>query len=229
MKSCSCCKLEKSLDQFNKNKSQKDGYSNQCRDCTKSGYLKYRQKRIESKREYNKKNRTQINAKVREYNKLHKEEKRKYNKEYHAKNKEKIKQQKSEYIKNNYEKVQKSWANFYQKNKSKRRAYEAQKRKNDPLYRLASNCRRRLNSVLKYKYKNSYEYIGCDYKHLKNYLESRFKPGMTWDNYGTYWHIDHIIPLSSAKTEKELYKLCHYTNLQPLEAKENLRKGNRII
>lgn len=53
---------------------------------------------------------------------------------------------------------------------------------------------------------------------------------MNWDNRGLYgWHIDHIIPLSSAKTEEEVYKLCHYTNLQPLWAKENLSKGNKII
>lgn len=50
---------------------------------------------------------------------------------------------------------------------------------------------------------------------------------MSWNNYGIYWHIDHIIPLASAKNIEELYKLNHYTNLQPLEAKENMRKGSR--
>jgi hypothetical protein len=63
---------------------------------------------------------------------------------------------------------------------------------------------------------------------LKQHLENQFQSGMNWKTYGKYgWHIDHIIPLSSAKTEKELYKLCHYTNLQPLWAKDNLIKGNR--
>jgi hypothetical protein len=53
---------------------------------------------------------------------------------------------------------------------------------------------------------------------------------MSWDNYGFYgWHIDHVIPLSSAKTEEEVYKLCHYTNLQPLWAEDNLKKGSKII
>lgn len=51
---------------------------------------------------------------------------------------------------------------------------------------------------------------------------------MTWNNYGK-WHIDHIIPISSAKTEEEVIKLNHYTNLQPLWAKDNLKKGNKII
>jgi hypothetical protein len=53
---------------------------------------------------------------------------------------------------------------------------------------------------------------------------------MTWDNYGVGgWEIDHIIPLASAKTEEEVYKLCHYTNLQPLWANENFKKGKKII
>ena len=51
---------------------------------------------------------------------------------------------------------------------------------------------------------------------------------MSWDNYGK-WHIDHIIPLSSAKTEQDILKLCHYTNLQPLWAKGNIIKSNKII
>jgi hypothetical protein len=50
---------------------------------------------------------------------------------------------------------------------------------------------------------------------------------MSWDNYGE-WHIDHIIPLSFAKNEDEIMKLCHYTNLQPLNGIDNIRKSNKI-
>jgi len=65
---------------------------------------------------------------------------------------------------------------------------------------------------------------------LKKYLESKFTEGMCWENYGLYgWHIDHIIPLSSAKNEEELIKLCHYTNLQPLWSFDNLSKHNKIL
>ena len=72
--------------------------------------------------------------------------------------------------------------------------------------------------------------IGCSPQFLKEHLEKQFKDGMNWENYGLYgWHIDHIIPLSSAQNEDDIYKLCHYTNLQPLWAKDNLSKGNRII
>ena len=70
--------------------------------------------------------------------------------------------------------------------------------------------------------------LGADYETAFNHIESRFKDGMTWDNQGE-WHIDHIVPLASATTEEELIKLCHYTNLQPLWAEDNLKKGDKIL
>jgi hypothetical protein len=72
--------------------------------------------------------------------------------------------------------------------------------------------------------------LGCSYQDFIIYLEQKFTDGMSWKNYGLYgWHIDHIIPLSSAKNEIDLEKLCHHTNLQPLWAKDNLSKGDKII
>jgi hypothetical protein len=80
------------------------------------------------------------------------------------------------------------------------------------------------------KNKTYNDIIGCSPEFLKEYLENQFAEGMSWDNHGQYsWHIDHIIPLSSAKTDEEIYKLCHYTNLQPLWAEDNLRKSNKIL
>ena len=79
------------------------------------------------------------------------------------------------------------------------------------------------------KNNKTFDIVGCSPQFLKEHLEKQFKDGMTWDKIGKEIHIDHIIPLSSAKTEEDIYKLCHYTNLQPLWAQENLSKGNRII
>ena len=70
--------------------------------------------------------------------------------------------------------------------------------------------------------------LGEDWNVVKSYFENKFTDGMTWDNQGE-WHIDHIIPLSTATNEQELIKLCHYTNLQPLWAIDNLKKGNKIL
>jgi len=70
--------------------------------------------------------------------------------------------------------------------------------------------------------------LGCSISGLKLHLESKFQPDMTWDNYGE-WHIDHIKPLSKfdLTDRDQLLEACHYTNLQPLWAEENLKKGNR--
>jgi len=71
------------------------------------------------------------------------------------------------------------------------------------------------------------EILGVDYGGLIEYIQSKFQDGMSWDNRGL-WHIDHIIPLSSAKTKDELINLCHYTNLQPLWAEDNIKKSDEL-
>jgi hypothetical protein len=95
---------------------------------------------------------------------------------------------------------------------------------------LATLLRSRLINALKGKRsaKAALLYLGCTLEDLRQHLESLFKPGMTWENHGS-WHIDHIRPLASFDLTKEenLYKACHYTNLQPLWAKENLKKGSK--
>lgn len=72
--------------------------------------------------------------------------------------------------------------------------------------------------------------LGCSIEQLRKYLAARFQPGMTWNNYGK-WHIDHIVPLSSVdlRDREQLLKACHYSNLQPLWAGDNSRKGAKAV
>ena len=73
------------------------------------------------------------------------------------------------------------------------------------------------------------EMLGCSFADLKLHLEKQFRDGMTWENNKFFgWHLDHIVPISSAKTEQDVIKLCHYTNLQPLWWHENLSKGDAM-
>jgi hypothetical protein len=134
---------------------------------------------------------------------------------------------------------------YYQKNKEKLREYNKMYDKNKsinfmvkyhttPIIKLKHRLSCRLREILKLKSlvknKKYNEILGCSSVFLKEYLGEQFTEGMTWDNHGQYgWHIDHIIPLSSAKTEEEVYKLCHYTNLQPLWAEDNLKKSNKML
>lgn len=134
------------------------------------------------------------------------------------------------------EKVQeriKKYGKIYRKKNSekiklRRNRWFKEKTETDPLFKLSRNLRKRIYRFLKQKTKSSSEIIGIDVFELKKYLELKFEKGMTWENYGV-WHVDHIIPLSSAKSESELYELCHYTNLQPLWGRDNILKSNKIL
>jgi hypothetical protein len=108
--------------------------------------------------------------------------------------------------------------------------YEKKRKQVDPIFKLLKNFRSRLITLIKKKtIKKSHRFnnfIGCSKEKLKEYIESQFKEGMTWENHGK-WHIDHIIPLSSAKTQEDLIRLSNYNNLQPLWQKDNILKGNK--
>lgn len=109
--------------------------------------------------------------------------------------------------------------------------YTTDRKKIDPKFKLIKNIRRRLKRFLesnKLTKRNSTIYlIGCSPTDLKKYIEKKFVGDMSWENQGL-WHIDHIVPLSSAKSEEDLIQLCHFTNLQPLWAEDNLKKSNKL-
>lgn len=99
--------------------------------------------------------------------------------------------------------------------------------------KIGTNLRSRLNKAIKGNYKSgsAVEDLGCSIDEFKSYIESKFQPGMTWDNWGRdTWHIDHIVPIShfDLSNRDELLKACHYSNMCPLWAKDNMIKGNRI-
>ena len=110
-------------------------------------------------------------------------------------------------------------------------AYVKNKRKNNPLFALSGRIRARLNESLRKngytKRSKTHEIIGCSWEFLKGYIERQFPKGMTWEN-RSEWHIDHIMPLASAKTEQDVVELNHYTNLRPLWAHENLAKSAKV-
>jgi hypothetical protein len=122
------------------------------------------------------------------------------------------------------------------KNKNKfnliRKKYRNKRRASDFVFLLKERVRNLTTQafrVKKYSKKSqTHQMLGCSWDFLKEYIEKKFQSGMTWEN-KNLWHIDHIIPLSSAKTHDDLATLLHYTNLQPLWATDNLKKKNKII
>lgn len=69
--------------------------------------------------------------------------------------------------------------------------------------------------------------LGCEWETLKTHIEKQFQKGMGWHNRGL-WHIDHIVPLSSAESAEEMLRCCNYMNLRPMWAKENMSKGSKV-
>ena len=109
------------------------------------------------------------------------------------------------------------------------RAYGRDRRRNDLTFKLAGNLRNRLFCALKglSKSARTLELVGCDIDFLRRWLEAKFLPGMTWENYGE-WHIDHIMPCASFDLSDPVQqRTCfRWTNLQPLWATDNIRKSD---
>jgi hypothetical protein len=211
MKKCYKCKIEKSLENFGKLKSSPDGLKYDCKNC---------------RSEYNKQNKEIIKNKNKEYYNLNKDVLLQKNKEYRLLNINKINKQRKEYrnrdeIKEHIKHKNKEYLPI-KKDKIKNR------RKTDLSFKISEILRSKFNRELK---KNKYsDFLGCDISFFKKWIEFRFNENMNWENMGTIWHIDHILPISkfNFQNQNEI-KICyHWTNLQPLEKFNNISKSNKI-
>lgn len=221
IKTCSNCGNSKHLSEFYKRKDSVDGYSGQCTSCKKIWYENYRKNNKQSISKYNKKYRNTDHGKKteRNYYKNNRDTILKRKKDYAIKNRNKLNIYKNEWAKNNHNK------RLMSNNKYRNKRY-----KTDLLYKKLITIRNRINTSIKRqgaskKYR-TIDLLGCSFNFYKEYIESLFTDGMTWENHGL-WHIDHKIPCASFDLNNpEGQKKCfHYSNTQPLWAKDNLRKG----
>lgn len=215
---------------------------------------KYPDRILAAQKRYRDKNREKINARSREKRALDPQKARDAVAKYRANNadalREKDRLAKAKMRKNNPEYIREINARYRERNREKIRLAAAEyrrlnpeqvkltrklqdkKNRKNPIHRmrvaLRSSCRRACIYSGNRKSKRTLEIIGADVATTRAHIESLFKPGMSFDNYGE-WEIDHIIPLASAKTIDEAYKLCHYKNLQPLWREENRKKADSII
>lgn len=213
-KICTKCKISKDLSEFSKDKYKSDGYVSRCKSCGK---------------EYREANKDRFKA----WNAEH----YKNNPEIHKAKKQRLKENNPDYFKNHYK-----------KNKEKKQAYKKiyntenrdiinerlrKRYHTDPQFRISQTYRNRLRSTITrgYKKSKSLDLLGCSISELKLHLENLFLPTMTWENYGTLWHIDHIVPCAifDLTNESDQKKCFHYTNLQPLFAITTIIDGVEYI
>jgi len=116
------------------------------------------------------------------------------------------------------------------KRESRRRKWK-KRYESDSLFKFKRLMRNNVRDSFKRKgfSKNtkSREILGADWDVIRKYFEGKFVDGMNWENYGK-WHIDHILPISTAVSEGDVIRLNHYTNLQPLWAEDNLKKSDKL-
>lgn len=203
------------------------------------------EQKLEKKRIYYHKNKAVILEKNKRYYLLHREdisERRKvYHREYYKKNREKILERTTKYGKEHKEDAAR-WARIRRQDpESRRRTIQNEKKyryrmsKESSTYKINYNISRAIRTALRGT-KNGRSWqglVGCSLQELRDHLERMFSNGMSWENYGSYWHIDHIIPKSLFfydSPEDEEFLLCwNYTNLKPMMALENIKKGNKFI
>lgn len=243
MKVCKKCLINKDFSLFHKNKSTKDGYKTICADCSKESNKKYRDENKEKIDNYRIENRDKFNQSYKNYiinnSDKRKEDQKRYTKNWLENNKDYHKEYNKDYYPKYYEEnresiIEKNRA-YYKNNKSvineKLKIYNNRKRIEDPIFRFKQNVRNLIkNSFVKNlskKSKKTTDIIGCSFEEFKVYIECLFNSEMNWCNYGSYWEIDHIIPLSIATNIDDVIKLNHYTNLRPLSKEDNRKKSNK--
>ena len=157
---------------------------------------------------------------------------------YRARNNNKEYKKKMSQIIGEWKKKNKDKVNQYKRSKKAketRKIWRKKRLKEDINFKISENLRSKLSTILKSqkipKKSKALELLGVKIKYFKKYLEYRFLPGMTWDNHGKVWHLDHIIPISAIDFSKDenLKFAFHYRNFQPLLAKDNLIKSNNIF
>jgi hypothetical protein len=236
IKVCTICKLKKAIELFHIDKRRSDGHTASCRECNNSAKKLSGSKRRADKKYYES-NKTELLEKNKEYRNIIKNDEgfKNRRKEYYNSRKEHFLNYKKQwYIQNKDHHLVLS-KKYYETHKElvleKSKDYYNNRRRKDPFFKMKDTIRNRVKQSIRNKKMNSETILGCDWETFEKHIESQFLEGMNWNNNGRgkdKWHFDHHIPVSSACSEAELYKLNHYTNFKPLWEKDNLKKSNKI-
>jgi hypothetical protein len=211
IKVCSKCKEHKTNTEFSKNKKAKDGFYCQCKSCVKICNQAYWEK-----------NKNILKPKNNAYRQAHLDESRAYLKTYRETHKEEAKQ----YRRDNAD-YYKAYNEAY---KSRKNEWISQRRKNDINFAISYNLRARFHSFVSAKGKHTFDVLGLPCDTFLSWIEFQFADGMSWNNYGVVWHLDHILPVSKFNLENETEQnVCFgWANFQPLLKSDNWDKSNQI-
>ena len=167
------------------------------------------------------------------YGAENREERNKYNAKYYSEHREEIAKRNAKHYAEHREEKAKYYVEHRKERAKYHAKYVAERMKTDINFRIAGRLRSRIGDAVKNGYKSGSSVLdlGCSISQFKLYIENQFEPGMTWNNWShDGWHLDHIQPLSTFDLEdrKQFSIATHYTNYQPLWAKDNWAKGTKL-
>jgi len=207
-KTCIKCNTEKLIKEFTKRSKNKEKRKNTCKSCCTKIRKEWSQTDIGK------------NSNLKSRKKHYKTDK------YIIKEKRYRKSKKGKVA------IKRSQRKYFQTHKKETNKKLKEKRKIDPLFKLSVTARNSIRNAFKKngfkKNSKTNQILGCTFEEFKIHIEKQFVFWMNWENYGKYngefdfgWDLDHKVPLSSAKSEIELIKLCHFSNIQPLCSRIN--------
>jgi hypothetical protein len=223
LKLCPTCNKTKETSEFNKNKTRKDGYQRECRECCHKHHSKHYQTKKSPRLKENLKEGHKICTSCKQELPLNL-----------------FKRGKGRFgVGANCKKCFNLKWNEYQKQTGQNKKHNKLKRQTNPQWKLKAILRGRYLDALKRhtsggkvnKNHSAIKLLGCDIEFYKQYLEQQFKPDMSWENHGILWEIDHIKPCAAFDLTCEIQqKECfHYSNTQPLYYSDNRSKGAKYV
>lgn len=233
MKMCKKCLIEKNTSLFYRAKNTKDGLRSACIECMKHYNYENKETITNRVKTYTINNKLKVKEYQKEYYKLNKNRIKEYSKTYYSKNTKEISEKNKCYREKNIDKIKKYRIINKNEIKELKKKYNKDRKRNDALYKLTCNIRTLISKSIRQfgfsKKSKTSKILCCSFNDFKIHIEKQFDNKMTWNNYGIYWQIDHIYPVSKCLNEEHLLLLNHYTNLRPLEASENNKKNNKIL
>lgn len=222
-KTCTGCGKEKSSNDFGNDKSKKDGKRPQCRTC-----------KSEQDKKYKLANKEKYKEKGKEYYENNSEKIKERAKQWYLDNKEHHLATSKLWRQNNFQKWKDGKNRWHQANKQKMMEYInnyiKEKYRTDINYRIKTICAARIRQVVR-KDNSTFDMLGCSVDFFKLWIEYQFYDNLSWDNMGSLWHFDHVIPCASFNFEndEEIERCFNWRNLRPLVASENLSKHDKIL
>lgn len=246
-KTCSICNIEKEIKEFNKRVNSPDNHTLECKSCIsiirKSDYLKDPEKKKKSSKIYRDENPELLKIKRKIWYDNNREKSLEKSKKYRENNKAKLSEQNKKWREDNKEYIKAKKKEYSQNNRHIQKAWLDKRKAEDPLFKMAVQIRVNFNNIFNkildnklVKNKSSSEILCCSFEDFFSHIEKQFLSWMTFNNHGLCkedlfncsWHFDHIIPVSEATTEEEVYLLNHWSNFQPMCGKRNLSKNNKF-